>query len=217
MRNGGSIISLVRDLKVEAKRFAREEAQLAKAEISEKVADLAGDSVSVAIGGLAAYAGLLVFLAGLGALVAFGFQRAGLDPLLAAFLGFGSVGLVVLVAGALLLLAGLNKAKKRSLAPERAIMALRHLRGGEEAELAAEVREDEPKEKRSSEEIETSVRQAETEMAATLQELQERLTLRGMRRNAARGVREHPFRWGLVAAGCGVAGSLWLKRRFRVR
>ena len=54
----------------------------------------------------------------------------------------------------------------------------------------------------------------ENRMAETLEELSDRVTLRHMRRQADAEVREHPYRWGFVAAGAGVAASYLVKRKF---
>ena len=72
---------------------------------------------------------------------------------------------------------------------------------------------DKPEEKRTSKEIEASVLATENRMAATLDELADRVTLKEMRQKTKAEVASHPYRWGLVAAGCGAAGSFILKRK----
>ena len=54
MRNGSSLLGLVKELKHEVKIFIREEIQLAKTEIGEKISCFGGNSAAVAIGGFIA-------------------------------------------------------------------------------------------------------------------------------------------------------------------
>src|SRR4051812_36620668 len=61
-----SIIGLFKNLTGEFKTFIRQEVDLAKTEISEKVSMIGKNVASIAIGGFIAYAGLIVLLIGLG-------------------------------------------------------------------------------------------------------------------------------------------------------
>src|SRR5437667_3349010 len=94
-----SIFGLIGDLKDETKTFVKEEIQLAKAEISEKISCMGRNAVSLAVGGFVAYAGLIIFLGGLGILLAFAFEKLGLDTALAGFIGFAIIGLVAAGVG----------------------------------------------------------------------------------------------------------------------
>ena len=212
MRNDISIFGLAKEFSQQVKTFIREEIQLAKTEISEKLASLGKNSVTMAISGFVAYAGLIIFLGALGALLAFVFQRLGLDPLLAAFIGLGVIGLIVIAAGGIML-KGINALKKASLAPEKTIETLQHLKGTPSSGEKMGPETEEKKEQRSSEQIEASVLATESKMAETLGELGERVTLRHMRRQARNEVRNHPYRWGLVAMGTGAATGFIVKRK----
>jgi len=117
MRNGSSLFGLVRELKHEVKIFIREEIRLAKTELGEKISCFGGNSAAVAIGGFVAYAGLIVLLAGLGAVLAFAFSRLDLPPLLAAFIGLSIIGLIVIGAGTIMLMKGIKQLKNQSFAP----------------------------------------------------------------------------------------------------
>src|SRR5215813_913660 len=175
MHNGSSIFDLVKDLRGQFKTFIKEEVHLAKAELSEKISSVTKDSVNVAIGGFVAYAGLIVFLGAIGMLIAYFLQKAGLDPLLSTFIGLGAIGFVVIAVGAILLLTGLKAMKKESLTPERTIETLQRVKGTEpHAELEPKPKKDE----RSSAEIEAAVVQTESEMAETMEELGDRLTMK---------------------------------------
>jgi len=212
MLNGSSILDLVKDLREQFKTFVKEEIHLAKAELSEKISRMGKDSVNIAIGGFVAYAGLIVFLGALGMLIAFGMQKLGLDPFLSSFIGLGAIGFIVIAVGAIMLLAGLKALKKESLTPERTIDTLQRVKGAEyHVEKPAEMKP--KKDERSSEEIEKSVVQTEHEMAATMEELGDRLSMTHLRRQAKAEVQKHPYRWSLVAMGAGMCGSLIMKRK----
>jgi hypothetical protein len=211
--NGSKLGSLVKELKQQVKTFIRQELQLAKTEISEKISSFGKNMASIAIGGFVAYAGLIIFLAGLSALLAFAFQRLGLDPLLAAFVGLGIIGLLIIALGAIMLLKGINALKKESLVPQKTIETLRHLNGTQPV-ARVEPAEMEQKKKLTSEEVEASVMAIENEMAETLEELGNRLTFTHARIKAKEQLRSHPYRWGLVALGTGLCGSYLLKRKF---
>jgi uncharacterized membrane protein YcjF (UPF0283 family) len=212
MLNGSSIVDLVKDLKYQVKTFLREEIHLAKAEVSEKLSRISKDSVNIAIGGFVAYAGLIIFLGALGVLLGFAFQQLGLDPLLSEFIGLGIIGFVVIAVGAIMLLSALKALKRETLAPERTIETLQHVRRNEPA-LKTEFDVEKKKDERSSKEIEASVMQTEKEMAETLEELGDRLSLTHLRRQADTELRKHPYRWSLVAMGAGACGSFLMKRK----
>src|SRR6266576_1312194 len=131
MRNGNSIIDLVKEIPRQVKTLIREEVQLAKTELSEKISKLGKNAAGLALGGLVGYAGLIVFLGALGLLLAFVFERLGLEPTLAAFVGLGIIGFVVMGTGVVLVLKGLKAFKAQSLAPKRTIETLQRLKGDE--------------------------------------------------------------------------------------
>jgi hypothetical protein len=213
MHNGTSIMELVRELKHHTKTFIREEMQLAKAEMSQKLASYGTNAISIAIGGCMAYAGLIVFLAGLGVLVAFAFTKLGLDPLLAGFIGLGLIGLLVIATGAIMLMKGIKAIKKVSPTPERTVRTLQQLKASD-PDMVQDLRTvEEKKDDRTPEQVEAGVMVAEERMAETIDELAERVSLSHARRRADAEVRAHPYRWGLIAAGCGAAGSYLVKRK----
>src|SRR4029078_8616983 len=129
MPNGHTFTGLLRELSQQVKTFIRQEVQLAKSEMSEKFSSLGKHTVTLVIGGFAAYAGLIIFLAGLGALLAFAFQSLGVAPLLSAFLGFALIGLIIIAVGSVMLLKGINALKKESLVPQRTMDTIHHLKG----------------------------------------------------------------------------------------
>lgn len=68
MRNfiADPIADLIGDLKENITKFISQEVELAKKEISEKTSTYARNTVKLVAGGFVAYAGLIVFLAGIG-------------------------------------------------------------------------------------------------------------------------------------------------------
>src|SRR3954465_7853464 len=94
MRNslfvGMPLSGLFRDLTRSVKLFVREELQLAKTEMSEKVSCYTHNATGAIIGGFVAYAGLIVLLGGLGILAGYAFQKMNLDPMLAYVIGLGA-------------------------------------------------------------------------------------------------------------------------------
>ena len=216
-RNGNSVIGLVRELKREAQEFIGREIQLVKAEMTAKVSHYTKNGVSLAIGGALAYAGLIIFLGALAAAAAYGFRQAGLAPLLAAAAGLGAIGLIVIATGAMLVLKGVKALKQESPAPERTIGTLQLLKGtpvpGPEERAARKAAERKSGDHPTPEQAEARVVETELKMADTLEELADRVSFTRVRGLATTQVREHPYRWGLVAAGFGAAGSFLLKRR----
>jgi hypothetical protein len=143
-------------------------------------------------------------------LLAFVFANLGWEPLVAAFAGGGIMGLLVIAIGGLLLLKGIKAFSKETLMPERTMETIHHLRGTEPTVKA----ESHGKEKKpSSKEIEARVIVTENIMAGTLAELTDKVSLTNVRRRARREVQAHPFKWGLIAMGTGLASSFLLKRK----
>jgi hypothetical protein len=206
-----SILGLVRELTEETKTFVRQELKLAKTEMSEKLAGLARNGASVGIGGFIAYAGAIVLLCGLGFLAAWAIHLAGLDALLASFLGLFGVGLLTVSGGAIFLFQGLAHLRKESVAPERTIRTLQELKG-EKPEASKPTKPASKEPKVSSAEMQRRVERTETAMGETLAELGDRVSPRAIGRRFSFRMRAHPYRSGLVALGAGLVSG-WLVRR----
>jgi hypothetical protein len=116
-RQDRSIGELFGDLVRETGDLVRQEVQLAKAEMSQKVSDTGKNIGFLAVGGAIAYAGLLA----LGAALIIGLAQLGLPWWLSALL----VGLVVAGIGYFLVQKGLNAIKQQGLAPEKTIQTLK--------------------------------------------------------------------------------------------
>jgi ElaB/YqjD/DUF883 family membrane-anchored ribosome-binding protein len=209
-----SLFGLFKNLKGEFRTFIRQEIDLAKTEVSEKVSMIGKNSVSIAVGGFVAYAGLIVLLIGLGWLLGFAFTKAGLDPAMANFLGLAIIGLVIAGIGGALIAKGLSAFKKESIAPKRTLHTLQELKGGEKISVPEP---DDKKEKDefkfSSEELEDQVEQTEYQMGQTLDELGQRLSPRYINAQIKGRLQRNPYRAGGVALAIGVVSGLLLRRK----
>jgi uncharacterized membrane protein YqjE len=122
--SGRSIGELFRQLSRDFGTLLRQEVELARTELRHKVAQVARAAGAIGGGALLVFAGLLTLLQ-----AAVVWLAAALDsPALAALI----VGVVVLLAGAGLIVLGRNRLKAEELLPRRTVESLR-----QDAELAA--------------------------------------------------------------------------------
>ena len=213
---GTPLTGLFRDLGRSVKLFAREELELAKAEMSEKISCYSHNAIAVVIGGFVAYAGLIVLIGGLGMLAAFAIQKTELDPMLANVIGLGGVGLLVVLVGAAMVLKALKSFSSSLLAPERTILTIKHLSGTEEFEQPInKKKKKEEKPKRSPEELKEEVIATEDHIGDTLDEIAYRTSPARVKDRAVEHIHAHPYTWSLAALGGGLIGSLLLMRRVR--
>lgn len=209
---GTPLIGLIRELRDEAKLFVKQEFELARNEMLEKISAYRRNAVALVIGGVAAYAGVIVLLGGLGVLAGFGFQKLDLDPALAMFIGLAAVGLLTVIIGGLMVLKAIKGFSKESLAPEKTMDTFKHLKGTETVERPEPAR---PAPKRSSEEVRTAVLATEDQIGQTLEEIARRASPARLKKRALQAVEAHPYRWSFVAVGSGVLGGLLLTRKLR--
>lgn len=114
-----SLMSLFADLWRETATLVHEEAELAKAEMSEKVNQLSSGLAAILIGGAIVFSGFLVLLgAAVGALymTLSTEHRIWIAPLV--------VGLVVAVLGFIALAAGRRELKARNLVPDMTVESM---------------------------------------------------------------------------------------------
>lgn len=119
-REGRSLIALFSDLWRETSTLVHEEAELAKAEISEKVSQVGTGVAAIAIGGAIIFAGFIVLL-----LAAVNGLAMMLPPDHADWLAPLIVGLAVMVLGFIALAMGRSELKSSNLRPERSMQSLR--------------------------------------------------------------------------------------------
>jgi membrane protein len=125
-----SLGTLVRRLGADAAALVRQEIALARAELRQNVRSLASGARTLAVGGVVAALGAVLLLEAL---------VLGLGDVLGGrtWLGALIVGIVLLIAGAFLLVAGLRATRAHSLAPERTLASLRETGDWAKAEAAA--------------------------------------------------------------------------------
>lgn len=207
-----SVFRLMRLLTGDTRTLVRQEVQLAKTEISEKISRLGRNAAALAVGGFVAYAGLIVFLIGLGWLVGWALQKAGLDPVLANFIGLAGIGLVVIVVGCVLLFKGIKTISQESLAPQRTLHTLQELKGHPQGVTNGST---ESKGHPSSEELQARVEATENRMGETLDELGYRLSPQHINSEVKQRIQANPYRAGMIAMGAGLLSGLVLRRKFR--
>ena len=120
-----TIGSLLRELVDETRQLFKQEVELAKTEAAEKASVAARNVAFLAAGGMVAFAGAIVLFFGLGILVSWALESAGVQDGLAAWLGPVIVGVVVALVGYILVNKGLKAFKDGSLKPEKTIESLR--------------------------------------------------------------------------------------------
>jgi hypothetical protein len=119
-REGRSLIALFSDLWRETSTLVHEEAELAKAEMSEKVSQVGTGVAAIAIGGAIVFAGFIVLL-----LAAVNALALMLPPDHADWLAPLIIGLAVIVIGFIALATGRHELKAGNLRPERTMQSLR--------------------------------------------------------------------------------------------
>ena len=210
-----SLFGLFAELKDETKTLIKEELKLAKTEISEKVSRIGRNTASLAVGAFVAYAGIIVFLAGLASLLAYAFERLELSPPMASFLGLAIIGVLAGIIGFAFIAEAIKSFSRESVAPEKTLETLRDLTPGQPKIHPA--KDESLKEKselhRSSDEIQASVVETENVMGETISEISERLTPHYASAQFKRKFQAHPYRWNLIAMGTGLIGGLWVQRR----
>ncbi|WP_447527883.1 phage holin family protein [Vreelandella sp. TE19] len=117
---GASVGSLLTTLTREVTDLVRNEAELAKAEVSEKTHQAMTGLAAIAIAGAVIFAGFLVLLA-----AAVFLLNEILPPDMTPWLSAAIVGVVVAVVGMIMLSVGLNKIKARSLMPHRTMQSFK--------------------------------------------------------------------------------------------
>ena len=204
---------LVHSLTGDIKAFFRQEFELAKAEASEKAAWLTRNAVVVAAGGFVAYAGLIVFLIGVGWLLAWALEKAGLPPVFAGFLGLAIIGLLVSALGALFMLKNLKALSSGSLSPQRTLHTIQRLKNPQ-TQPAPSVKPA-PAPRPSSQEIQKAVEQTEDRMGAEIEELGRRLSPQQINARMKQRISRKPYRSGLLAMGLGVLSGVLFARESR--
>jgi len=114
LRQERSIAELFGQLSQDMTMLVRQEVQLARAEMSEKLSRLTANLMSVIAGGFVAYVGALALVA---ALILALNDLAGISPWVSALI----VGAVLAIVGYAMLRRGLGELKRVDLAPRRTV------------------------------------------------------------------------------------------------
>jgi len=139
------------------------------------------------------------------------FELAGVQPVLAGFLGLVIIGLLVITTGTVLLFKGLKTLSRERLSPERTLHTLHGLKGGNATNLT----DSGPKPSTTSAEIQRRVEATENRMGETLDELGYRLSPSHINAEVKQHIRKSPYRSGAIAMGAGVVSGLLLRARRR--
>ena len=116
-----SLGTLIKDFRDETLNLFKQEIALVRTEVGEKLSQAGRDAVKVPAGALIAYLGLVLLLIGLSFLGAFGLTAAGLDPLLANFISFTVLGLIVAAVGGIVAKRGVVGLSHDDFTPRKSI------------------------------------------------------------------------------------------------
>ena len=111
-----SLGELFASLSKDTTTLVRQEIELAKTEISEKVSETGKNVASLVVGGAIAYAALLFILAAI---------AVGLAQIMEPWLAVLIVGVVVAIVGFILVQKGMNALKRMNFVPEKTIATLK--------------------------------------------------------------------------------------------
>jgi hypothetical protein len=118
LREDRSIGELFGQLSQDMTLLFRQELQLARAELTEKISQVTSNLVSVVAGGFVVYVGALALVA---ALILGLHEAAEVSPWVSALI----VGVIFAVAGYVMLNRGLKELKRVDLAPRRTVESLK--------------------------------------------------------------------------------------------
>ena len=205
-RNG--ISDLINRIRMDLRLLVKDEIQLAKTEMSEKLGRLKRNLILVVAGAISAYTAAIFLLIGVAALIALGIQAAGLSPLLSVGLGAIAVFLLVGATGYMMLRKGVS-ALGESLLPEKTLQTL-----GKEMNHDPIVVS---KDSRSSDELQEQVERTQDLLGQDLDSLKARLMPQRLFRVVlVDQIKQHPFRLISFAATAMVTG-FQIARRLRKR
>lgn len=124
-RTERSLTDLIKELRDETTLLIREEIELAKLEMSEKVSRVARNGGYLAGGALFAFAGLIVLLMAASAGVYVGLVAAGLENAMAGWLAPLIVGGIAVVIGYAFMQKAITTLKNESVVPERTVQTVK--------------------------------------------------------------------------------------------
>jgi hypothetical protein len=191
-----SLLELIQEFRCEAKTLIKQEFELAKTEMSEKMSRLKLNLAWLAVGGF----------------VALGFQGLGLGIGMASFLGLAVAGFIAGLIGYGFVAKALAAISAESIVPEKTLQTLRELHGNN-VPTGHSIRESVPEPTRSSAEVQSNVHATKSMLEETVEEIRERVAPRHITESLVAQIKEHPVRSGLIGLGTGLAGFLIVKAR----
>ncbi len=120
-----SVVDLIKDLRDEAVIMVRQQAELMKTELSEKVSRVTKNSSLLFFGGALLFFGVMFLLAGLTFLGYVGLLAAGVAPATAIWLMPIITAVVVGAIGGILVSRSINKIKHTSVIPEKTVHSIK--------------------------------------------------------------------------------------------
>jgi hypothetical protein len=212
---GQRFFSILGNLRQDLTDMVKREINLLKTELSAKAACLGRQGAYIAAGGIVALIGVELLIVGLCALAAFGIVKAGLSPLMASAIAFAAFGIILGVAGYMVLKKGIATFSTTSYAPEQTLRTVKeitkpdenpiHARGGgltDDSEAARKV-------KAARAAAERKIEQVQSEAA----EIRSRLTPRYMWAASCTAVNRRPGLFASIGASVVALGYLFVRRR----
>lgn len=120
-----SLANLIRDLRDETTTLFRQELALARTELTEKASSATRNLAYFAIGGLIAYAGLLVLLFGVSDAIVVALVKAGINEQVAFWVGPVATGLVLAILGYVFIAKAKRALAHEGIAPKKTIESLK--------------------------------------------------------------------------------------------
>ena len=200
---GTSMAELLRNLSEDVGIFFRQEIQLVKKEMGEILSKLGRDAMILGIGNLMAGTGSILLLASIGFLLAFAFRAAGLNTLLAVFLGFVIIGFLVTIIGVVISVKGIKAISKDSLTPQRTIHTVI---GGEAPSAGAK--------QPSAAELHRDALATKQRIGRERKELSYRVSPSQLKKSAGEHIRKHPVTWSAAALACALTGGYFAGRKY---
>jgi len=125
MNGEPQILDLIRKLRDDTFSLVSEEVALAKTEITDKLVTTGRNVGFLAVGVFIGSSALMLVFMAIGYLLGDLYHRKGMEPGMAAFLGFLIVGLIVGTISAVLILKALKSLRTQSIKPKRTVQSLR--------------------------------------------------------------------------------------------
>jgi hypothetical protein len=209
----GSFFGLIGHLRQEVMRLIRQEIQLAKTEIMEKISKMTRNAMFAAAGGVVALIGAELLFIGIGVVAGYGFTQLGWDTGLSYAAGLGGMGILVVIVGVAFLMKGIHAFTAKELAPQHTIDTMRELTGKEplpKVDVKDKKKTHNGDHKESTAELRRRFENTRHEVEHTAAELRQRARLG---RVVASSVHSHPMRTLAASLATGYLGGRVLKNR----